>query len=67
MKLTNTQFECLKEINGYRDYPPYWKPKTREKLEQLGLVHNRNSGTNRLASYQLTEEGKKYLISIEAA
>jgi len=68
MKLTKTQIDCLKEINKYRDYPSYWKPKTREKLEKLGLVYDRNKDTKFApASYQLTEQGKLYLESVTAA
>ena len=62
MKLTKTQIECLKEINNYKDYPSYWKPKTREKLESLGLVEDRNKNTRFVpASYRLTEEGRNAL------
>lgn len=65
MKMTKTQIECLKEINNYNDYPSYWKPKTREKLESLGLVEDRNKNTRFApASYRLTEEGREYLRTV---
>lgn len=62
MKLTKTQIDCLKEIDYYRDYPSYWKPKNREKLESLGLVEDKNKNTRFApAAYQLTEAGKQAL------
>lgn len=68
MNLTKPMIECLKEIDRFRDYPSYWKPKTREKLEALGLVEDRNKDTRYApASYQLTQAGKDYLDSIKAA
>lgn len=68
MKLTKPMIECLKEINDYRGYPSYWKPKTREKLEALGLVEDKNKNERfSPASYQLTQAGKEYLESIKAA
>lgn len=67
MKLTKTQIDCLKEINSYRGYPSYWKPKTREKLESLGLVEDKNKNIRLSpASYQLTEAGKQILKDIAA-
>lgn len=68
MKLTKTMVECLKEIDHYRVYPSHWRPKTREKLEALGLVEDKNKDTRFVtAAYQLTQAGKDYLDSIKAA
>ncbi|ELY4098709.1 hypothetical protein SMY61_003225 [Cronobacter sakazakii] len=68
MKLTKTQIECLKEISAYDHYPSYWKPKTREKLESLGLVQDRNQNQRFCpAEYQLTDAGKEILKKYTAA
>ena len=68
MKLNKTQLECLKEMNNYQEYPSYWKPKTRAKLEALGLVEDKNKQTKFApAAFQLTELGKKVLRDNTAA
>jgi len=64
MKLNKTQLECLKEINGYPQYPSYWKPKTREKLEALGLVDVSRFPPD---TFQITELGKQVLRDNAAA
>ncbi|HCO8620613.1 TPA: hypothetical protein OB862_002152 [Escherichia coli] len=52
--------ETLYEISKWPEFPEYWKPKTRAKLERLGLVAN-VSETWCSANYQLTDKGKLLL------
>ncbi|WP_310593511.1 hypothetical protein [Escherichia coli] len=47
-------------MSGAVQFPEYWKPKTRAKLERLGLVAN-VSETWCSANYQLTDKGKLLL------
>ena len=62
MKLSKTQLQCLKEINFYDEYPSYWMPKTRAKLEELGLVEDKYKQVKFMPSaFVLTELGKKTL------
>lgn len=68
MKLNKTQLECLKEINYYQEYLSHWKPKTRAKLEALGLVVDKNKTAKFApAVFQLTELGKQFLCDNTAA
>lgn len=38
--LSKREKETLHEISKWPEFPEYWKPKTRAKLERLGLVAN---------------------------
>ncbi len=58
--LSKREKETLHEISKWPEFPEYWKPKTRAKLERLGLVAN-VSETWCSANYQLTDKGKVLL------
>ncbi|EFH9477536.1 hypothetical protein GA340_22560 [Escherichia coli] len=58
--LSKREKETLYEISKWPEFPEYWKPKTRAKLERLGLVAN-VSETKCSANYQLTDKGKVLL------
>lgn len=63
MNLGVRLLEALEEIDSYKTgYPPYWKQKSREKLEILGLVVNQYANIpDSQASYVLTVDGKNAL------
>ena len=58
-KLTMSLKSLLCEIRQHdKGYPRYWKPKSREKLEAMGLVEKR-PGEYGPENYFLTEAGEK--------
>ena len=66
MELNSRLKAALKEISQWKEYPPNWKTKSREKLEALGLVENKfaaNDGA--VPAYQLTEKGLETLKSLK--
>lgn len=61
-KLTARLHIALLDIGAWDDYPPHWKTKSREKLEAMGLVCDKNKNMiNGTPSYALTDEGWKVL------
>ncbi|MFP8821090.1 hypothetical protein [Enterobacter cloacae] len=61
-KLNKRLHIALLDISEWKDYPPHWKTKSREKLEAMGLVYDKNKNEiNGTPSYALTDEGWKVL------
>jgi len=59
MKLTKTLESALREIEDWNGaYPEAWKPKTREKLESLGLVEFKRVNWRGAKQYGLTDAGR---------
>lgn len=63
MNLGIRLLDALIEIDSYKSgYPPYWKAKSRERLEAIGLVVNQYAHIpDAQPSYVLTDAGKKVL------
>lgn len=63
IKLNKRERETLREINMWVEFPEYWKPKTRAKLESMNFVAN-VAPAGCVANYQLTEKGKVLLSEL---
>jgi len=59
--LTKTQRAALAEADAHRGLGYVWKPKTMERLAQLGLVEQRTSEPRRKLAWYLTPAGRAAL------
>jgi len=65
MELNSRLIAALKEISQWKEYPPNWKTKSREKLEALGMVENIFADSpEAVPAYRLTEAGRKQLEAL---